>query len=83
MPGRYLVNLSRLDMSITIFALKNLLNDIVYDKYDKQCYAIEVLISILEREQDGQDPKVKYAFKNTQEGCAKVWDVITKDAKNK
>lgn len=62
--GRYFINLSRLDMSIIIFALKHLLDNIVYDKYDKQCYAIEVLISILERHQDGQDPKVKYNLKS-------------------
>lgn len=77
--GRYFVNLSRLDMALVIHALEYVLDNIICDPLDKQCTEIKVLLSILKEQQDGGDPKIELAYKNTSKGCAKAMDLIMRN----
>lgn len=77
--GRYFVNLSRLDMSIVIYALEKLKEESIIDINCKEDRALCVLIDILKDEQKrvgGNNPKVNFTLKNSQEGCAKIFDII-------
>lgn len=79
--GRYFVNLSRLDMSIIIYALEKLKEDSIIDINCKEDRALCILIDILKDEQKrvgGNNPKVDFALKNSQKACAKVFDMILK-----
>lgn len=62
--GRYLVNLSRLDMSLTIQALEYLRDNVKIDFNSKEERALCVLIDLLKGQQDGQDPKTHLTFKD-------------------
>ena len=81
--GRYFVNLSRLDMSIVIYALEKLKEDSIIDINCKEDRALCVLIDILKDEQNrvgGNNPKVDFALKNSQKGCAKAMDMFFKNS---
>lgn len=77
--GRYFVNLSRLDMSLVIQALEYLKENVVIDMDIKEDRALCVLIDLLKKQQDGQDPKTNLVFKNSPQGCAKIFDIVIKN----
>lgn len=66
--GRYFVNLSRLEMSIVIYALEKLKQDSVPDTDNREIRVLSVLIDILKDEQErvgGNIPKVNFISKNS------------------
>ncbi len=62
--GRYFINLSRLEMALTIQALEYLKDNVIIDFNSKEERALSVLIDILKEKQDGQDPKTHLTFKD-------------------
>lgn len=77
---KYYVNLSRLDMSIIIYALETLKLNSIIDIDNKQDRALVVLIEFLKDMQDGQDPKTNFTLRTDPRACAKAFDILLKKA---
>lgn len=79
---KYYINLSRLDMSIIIYALETLKLNSIIDIDDKQDRALVVLIEFLKDMQDGQDPKAHFTLRTDPRASAKALDILFRKAMN-